>query len=361
MVSIPSALLKGISAGTTARLRIAIFISLALAFALPAPAQSPDSERIAFRYDATHVIVQLDQAGNEEFRGVPFTRLLRQLPLPDTHASGISVVGTSDELMSNYMRLFGATQPGQAWAIQGNSRSLHATAETLAFSGTGCQTEINAVAILAIAPAEQQEFRAAGDFFLVHPGETSPPAGTPALLGPAHLSAAQQSRLKIVLNNALQYELRKVKQASQGEYQRDKALAAKWTAADDRLARGQGKLAFEAQQLRLGPDGQERLYVRAKWSLGDYAAFLVSAWVNPQGMKLEAVDAHAAQWIRTREYQGKGADIDSLPEILGVFPGEGGWGRVLVGHRGQEGYWMDVSQYSAEGPKETEISYGYGC
>ena len=323
--------------------------------------ETPPVPRIAFRYDSTHVIVQLDQAGNEEFRGVPFTRLLRQLPLPDTHASGMSVVGTSDELMTNYLRLFGATQPGQAWEIQGAPGRFHATAETLGFSGTGCQTEINAVAILAIAPAEQQAFLAAGDFFLANPGEAAPSSGMPALLGPARLSGAQQSRLRSVLNQVLQSELRKVKQASQGEYQRDKALAAKWTAADDRLARGQGKLAFEAQPLRLGPDGQERLYVRAQWSLGDYAAFLASAWLDPQGMKLEAVDTHAAVWIRMREYQGKGADLDSLPEILAVFPGENGWGRVLMGHRTAEGYWMDVLQYIVGGPKETETSYGYGC
>lgn len=160
----------------------------------------------------------------------------------------------------------------------------------------------------------------------------------------------------------MQAELAKVRQAAQVQYQRDPALRQKWTAADERLARGQGKLEFQAQRLRLGPQGQERLYVRAKWSLGDYAAFLLSGWADPQArLRLEAADSHPAVWLRTREFEGSSADWESLGEILAVFAGQGGWARIVLGQRGDEGYTMVVWQYAPEGPKETEIAYGYGC
>ena len=305
----------------------------------------PSPERIAFRYDDSHVIVRLDQTGGDVHDN-PADQLT-PLPPPHTHNTGLDEIGTSDELMTRYASLFGGATTGQAWTVQADAQhSFAATVETLAFGSADCSGAIDALAILRIAPAQQAGFQQMrGDHYLASPADAAVPAGSDVGLVPdAKLSAAESKRLREALNAALQARLADVTQP---------------TAAEKRLRKGEGKLEFHAQRLRVGPKA-ERWYVRATWSLGDYAGYVLSAWATPPLMQLEGVESHPAAWIRSGEFKDQPPEI-TLGEILGVYAGADGWARVLLGKAADEGYEMEIIQLSPHGPKETDIAYGYGC
>ncbi|HEU5453885.1 MAG TPA: hypothetical protein VFU76_17940 [Terriglobales bacterium] len=307
----------------------------------------PSAERIAFRYDDTHVIVRLEQTGGD-LHDNPEDQLT-PLPPPRTRNTGLDELGTSDELMARFAQLFGSTSTGQVWAVEADAQhSFAATVDKLAFASTDCGGAIDALAILLINPEQQRDFQQFhGDHFLAA-AVTSAPAPVSSDLGllpETKLSAAESKRLQAALANILQARLAKIKQPS---------------AAEKRLLRGEGKLEMKVQRLRAGPGNAVRLYIRASWLLGDYAAYLMSAWATPPYLQLDGIEAQPAAHIRTGEFRNQPPDV-ALGEILGVFTGDDGWARVLLGKAADEGYEMEVVQLSPQGPKQTDIAYGYGC
>jgi hypothetical protein len=319
-----------------------LFAAAALAQGLP-----PSPERIAFRYDDTHVIVRLDQAGGD-LHDNPEDQLT-PLPPPRTRNTGLDELGTSDELMSRFASLFASTSTGQVWAVQADGRHIFAaTVDKLVFASTDCGGAIDALAILLINPEQQRDYQQFhGDYFLAAAvtSVAAPVPGDIGLLPESKLSAAESKRLRTAVNAALLARLAKIKQPS---------------AAEKRLLGGEGKLEVKVQRLRAGPGNSERLYLRASWLLGDYAAYLMSAWATPPTLQLDGIEAQPANYIRTGEFRNQPPEV-ALGEILGVFPGEDGWARVLLGKAAEEGYEMEVIQLSPQGPKQTDIAYGYGC
>lgn len=324
------------------RLLLTVALLSATAFGQGLP---PSPERIAFRYDDTHVVVRLDQAGGD-IHDNPEDQLT-PLPPPRTRNTGLDELGTSDELMSRFAQLFGSTSTGQVWAVQADAQHVFAaTVEKLAFASADCAGAIDALAILLINPEQQRDYQQfSGDYFLAAAVTSAPaPTKSDVALSEAKLTAAESKRLRASLGAALLARLAKIKQPS---------------SAEKRLLKGEGKLDFKAQLLRAGPNVQ-RLYLRATWSLGDYPAYLMSAWATTPAMELDAVEALPANYIRAGEFRNQPPEV-ALGEVLGVFSGEDGWARVLLGKAADEGYEMEVIQLSPQGPKETDIAYGYGC
>ena len=288
----------------------------------------------------------MDQAGGDVHDN-PADQLT-PLPPPRTRNTGLDEIGTSDELMTRFAQLFGSTSTGQVWAVQGDGQhTFTATVEKLAFSASDCATAIDALAILRLDPQQQQEFQQfQGDYFLAA-AATSMPARAKSdagLVAEAKLTAAESKRLRAGLNQALALRLAKAKEPS---------------AAEKRLLKGEGKLEWKAQKVRAGR-GVEQLYIRATWSLGDYAAYVMSAWATLPGLQLQGVEGRPAAWIRSGEFKDQPPEV-TLGAILGVFAGEDGWARVLLGKATEDGYEMEVVQLSSGGPKQTDIAYGFGC
>lgn len=338
-------------------------LAAALAFAQDA---APSPERIAFRYDDSHVIVVLEQTGGD-LRDNPADQLT-PLPPPRTRNAGLEEVGTSDELMNRFADLFRGVATGQVWAIEADAQHLFAgTIEKLAFGSADCATAIDALAIVRLSPEQQVDFQKfPGDYFLAvnsTSGKVPAVSAIGLLPGEVKLSGAQEKQLRASLNGSLQAHLKKVRGESGKPEQSDNDATARerWTDSDARLSRGEGKLTWTIQRLKAGPNGEERLYVRATWSLGDYAAYLMTAWVIPQGLKLEVTEPKPAAWIRAGELKKQSPDEALMGTILGVYAGENGWARVLVGAAEGEGYEMEVIQLSPAGPKRTDLAYGYGC
>jgi hypothetical protein len=137
-----------------------------------------------------------------------------------------------------------------------------------------------------------------------------------------------------------------------------------WQQHDERLARGEGKLFYDLQALRLTPDGQPRYYVRAQWTLDRETAFLMSAWARPdRDMLLEGVNTRPSRWLRLNEFQSERLGLDDLGVVLNVFDYDGdGWGEVLIGERLYDGFRIQLLEYSeGQGFRRTGIVYRYGC
>ena len=315
------------------------------------PAESP--QKIGFRYDKTHVVVKVGEAGVSEVEGKPLADWLEKMPLADARVAGMVTIGTSEELMSRFEELFAGLEKGQLWTVEADGEHwFHATVETLAFAGTGCQRELNAVAILAIIPSNQEAFSAlTTSAFLTWPplpDELLLPSKVAILDPKAKLSPSQASVLRANMNSAMANQLAE-------------KPAAKRTAAAERLLKGQGKLVYDAQRLRLGPAGEERVYVRANWMLGDFPAYTMTAYADPKhGMRLEGISGEMPELLNQSKPQFRNESQFS-DELLGVFSGQNGWGTVLVGHHELDGYVVELLQYTPRGPERTDVAYGYGC
>ncbi len=168
----------------------------------------------------------------------------------------------------------------------------------------------------------------------------------------------QRVRVEEVLKKQFDRELSEVR-----DYAEEKGIYARsidrWQELDQRLKRGEGKLFYDLQVVRVTPNGEKRFYMRAQWTIDRKICFLMSLWVNPKTMQVEAIDSRPSKWLRL---EGWKLSLDHLGMILNVVDHDGdGWGEILVAYQGYEGLSIELLEYSALGPEKTDVKHGYGC
>jgi hypothetical protein len=189
-------------------------------------------------------------------------------------------------------------------------------------------------------------------YYVVRAAASALPATRSAILAARPQLDAKQ--LSANLNQRMAIELPRVQRRSADSTPRGRRVAARWRPLDERLARGQAVLAYDVQAVRIA--GNLRYYVKARWALRGTVLFLMTAWLRPD-LSVEAADSSDSQLLRLAEMQGARMDFANLPQLLNVFDD----GSLLLTGEGYEGFGISLFTYTPEGPKETPVSYAYGC
>lgn len=171
----------------------------------------------------------------------------------------------------------------------------------------------------------------------------------------------EQARLKTIDNVRGQSSLPNLRRRADPA---ERALMAKWAALDRALDRKQARLTFDATLYRLTPDGEPRVFVRARWMVGDEAAYVLAAWVRLTSTpSVDSVDATPARAMRVGD-EGIHDWDRAIPKVLGVFDvNNDGRGEVLVRWTGYESISYVLIEYpSSPGETPRELAhYSDGC
>ena len=327
--------------------------------AQPVPAPS-----IAFRHDAEHVVVVLENLygySRDELAGLYDVETERKPMQPRVWGAPGNLVEVD---LDEWERVFGSAPLGISRTIHLSSvETVGCTVDEVGVAArSGCQDGL--VALCEVSPDGLDAFRAANaDHFILTEPRAAGPERPHSETDP---TAADSERDAITreLENLLPDELARVRHDMEGEYERQKSQAwvPRWRGFDERLANGEGVIEADVSKVELGSEGS-RFFVRAQWKLGDDVAFLAWAWVRPgDEVVVEQVNTRASEWLRMPEFQHMELDKSFLGEVLNVVDIDGdGVAEVILLHFGYEAIWISVFPYGAGGPGEQLLSYSAGC
>ena len=123
--------------------------------------------------------------------------------------------------------------------------------------------------------------------------------------------------------------------------------SAQWKRLDAGVDRGEGRLTFDVQAFRLTPDGDPRLFVRARWAIGSDVVYAMSVWVRDGStFSIDQSDVLAARRMRMSEFHGDPFDNHRIGLVLNVFDLDGdGRGEVLMLVTGYESQNLELFVY----------------
>jgi hypothetical protein len=277
------------------------------------------------------------------------------------------------DLLNAHHELFDRAHAGERWELEVSANSrMPVVVQKPVVARSGCL--VFAGFLAEVAPARQVEFAASEkQYFLIHQtsGISSQAIGrNSANIGPLpdwKETPELRSQIEQFLKERMKNELPGVHAESVREYQRadeiSEALAERWKRFDQKLALGEGKLDYDTQAFQLSPDGIPRLFVRARWTIDQKPAFLMSLWLRAGStLAVEAVDAGEARVMRMSEFFDIELGLPELGTVVNVFDRKGdGHGELLIYRSGYEGYDIHLFRYTDAGPVPTEISHGGGC
>jgi hypothetical protein len=273
---------------------------------------------VAARYDATHVVFMVTTDTESRFpvsahtpNGSP-TRISAPAR-PAAPLAGLQELWEPDSQSLHFFpKIIQTTQPGDQWTMNLDPASTITVAvERPVIAPLGCSL---AIGFLASVPPEQQSAFAASrsEYFAVRRAgvePANPPVNLPAGEAIGEIgwpqSPALSTEIETQLNTRMKQELAPIDESLHANANSPGATATdmpvgnvrpylrEWLRADRALARGEGTLDYDVRAFRLAPDGQPRLYVRARWKLSDAPVFLMSAWFKAEGLKAETPKTEA--------------------------------------------------------------------
>jgi len=257
----------------------------------------------AAKYDATHVAFMLAADTESRFAVSPVSQgrptKIAAPTRPAAPLAGLQELWEPDSHALHFFpEIIQKTQSGERWTLSlSPDATIPVVIERPIVAPDGCSL---AIGFLASIPPDQQSAFAQSrrEYFVVRrtPVESADPPST-AQLGelpdwkptpPMRKQIAQQ------LTDRMKQELAKIdarllaNAASPGEAAGELPVGGarprlqEWLQADQSLARGEGALDYDLHAYRLTPDGDPRLFVRARWRLADATAFLMTAWFRVQ-------------------------------------------------------------------------------
>jgi len=295
---------------------------------------------VAARYDATHVVFVVAAETESRFAASPrFGGTPTRIPAPTNPAAPLAGLQELWEPDSQGLHFFPEsiqkTQPGDQWTLSVSpDLTIPALIDRAVIAPTGCSLGLG---FLATIPPEQQTAFASSskDYFAVRrkPVES---VETPATSRIAELSAWKPSpktktQIESQLEQRMKQELAKIdatlvaNAASPGAAGQSlgghvRPRTREWLRADRGLIRGEGALDYDIRAFRLAPDGDPRLFVRARWKLADSPVFLMTAWFR-EGVKKE--DTGKSATLKTTAFEA-----ESQPVLLGS---DASWSVALRG------------------------------
>lgn len=328
---------------------------------------------VAIRYDKTRVLFEVADERSDFQLDEARTQKLQTLGATSAEYGGGDVWKPDAELLSTYHELFERTHAGEEWRLEvsGNSRMAVFVKEPVVVN-SGCFA--SAAFLAEVGPQSQPEFAASPvQYFLIRRGASSHPENRSLRIGALpdwRATAEVRSQIEQLLQRTLKEEIAKVHAQSVREYERAENMdvsrrpwADGWREMDRRLALGEGTVDFDLQAFQLSADGIPRLFVRARWTIDQKAAFLMSAWLSAgSAVTVEQVDSREAQLMREGEFIDAPVELTNLGNVVNVFDHYGdGNGELLFYMPGYESYELRLFRYSNRGPVRTEIAVGGGC
>ena len=199
--------------------------------------------------------------------------------------------------------------------------------------------------------------------------EVAPPLKT--RIGPVAfaLDADRRVELSALLEHERQRTWPELQREASQDYARAEAHGQKWHARwrrlDGALDRGEAQLGFDVQAFRLTPDGDPRLFVRARWTLSGALVYGMTAWIRVSGrMAVERSDAKVAGWLRMGEFQRMPFDNELFGLVLNVVDTNGdGFAEILMLQSGDESRNVIVidAPGAPGGRRDPFVDYSDGC
>jgi hypothetical protein len=257
----------------------------------------------AAKYDATHVVFIAAGDTESRFAVSPFSRgNPTKIDAPARLAAPLAGLQELWEPDSHSLHFFPEiiqkTPPGDQWMLSlSPDATIPAVIDRPIVAPNGCAL---ALGLLASIPPDQQAAFAASrrEYFVIRhkPVESADPPSTAQVGEIPNWKPTPALRKLIVqqLNDRMKQELAQIdarlvaNAASPGEAAGELPVGGarprlkEWLQADQGLTRGEGALDFDLRAFHLTPDGDPRLFVRARWRLADATVFLMSAWFRVQ-------------------------------------------------------------------------------
>jgi hypothetical protein len=339
---------------------------------------------VAARYDATHVVFVVAAETESRFASSPrFGGTPTKIPTPANPAAPLAGLQELWEPDSQALHFFPEsiqkTQPGDQWTLSVSpDLTIPALIDRAVIAPTGCSLGLG---FLATVPPEQQNAFASSskEYFAVRRKPVDS-VETPATSRVAELSAWKPSpetktQIERQLNQRMKQEVAKIdatlvaNAASPGAAGESLKVPVRprtreWLHADRGLIRGEGALDYDIRAFQLAPDGDPRLFVRARWKLADSPVFLMTAWFresekNETGksatLKTAAFEAESqpvmlwsdASWsvaLRGPADTGALGDALNFQSVLNEFDADrDGWAELLI--HSDEGASTTISLY----------------
>jgi hypothetical protein len=264
-----------------------------------------------------------------------------------------------------------AARPGDRWIVDAGRRGrFHVTVDQLVIGYKDCGEAWGVLA--TVAPDEAARFETVTEkYYVARLEREEEPAAVRTSLGPIafQLDDARRTELAALLEQERVRTWADVKPDAEDSYSRAEKRGLKWPARwrslDARLARGEGALTFDVQAFRLTPDGDPRLFVRARWSAAGYVAYALSAWVRMSNtLVAEDTNPWFSRAMRMGEFQQWPVTDRSLGLVLNVHDLDGdGRAEILFTTEGYENLSVDLLGYpQMTGPRKvTLVNYSDGC
>jgi hypothetical protein len=276
---------------------------------------------VAARYDATHVVFMVVAetesrfAASSHFSGNP-----SKIPAPRKPAAPLAGFQELWEPDSQALHFFPEivqkTLPGEQWSLNVSPDStIPVVIDRAVIAPTGCSL---AMGFLATVPSERQAAFAASvqDYFAVR--RKAVESAEPPVL--SHITELADWRPSPTAANHIERQLaERMKQevakidarlianagspgatAGESPVGHVQPRLREWIHVDRGLMRGEGMLDYDLRAFRLTPDGEPRLFVRARWKLANAAVFLMTAWFKVESFKAESMTAARAEMSQAK-------------------------------------------------------------
>jgi hypothetical protein len=294
---------------------------------------------VAARYDATHVVFMVSAetesrfASSPQFGGTPIK--LPAAAKPAAPLAGLQELWEPDSHALHFFpEIVQKTQPGEQWMLSVSSdATVPVTVDRAVIAPTGCSL---ALGFLASVPPDQQASFAASsqEYFVVRrkPVESADTAPQSHIADISEWKASPVLRKQIEqqLNQRMQQEVAKIdarlvaNAASPGASAGESSIGParprlkEWIYADHALIRGEGALDYDIRALRLTPDGDPRLFVRARWKLVDSPVFLMTAWFKTEQFKEESAKSESpgTGTLKSTSFQPAAAHPEAATVLL---------------------------------------------
>ena len=317
---------------------------------------------VAARYDESHVVFVVAAETESRFSNSPLLVNSSGTPTripaaakPTASLAGLQELWEPDsQALHFFPEIIQKTQPGEQWTLSISPElTIPVVIERAVIAPTGCSL---ALGFLASVPPEERAAYAASsrEYFAVRrtavESVNPPVTANIGELPVWRTTPAAAREIEQQLTDRMKQELSKIdaqllaNAGSPGETAGQtlgdaRPRTREWIHADRALARGEGELDYDIQAFRLTPDGQPRLFVRARWKLASAPVFLMTAWFEMDPRKDAAGTAQPlllsadSSWSRSLRQGNAGTLGDSLDfqTILNEFDADhDGWAELLV-------------------------------
>ncbi len=327
----------------------------------------PSSTFIALRYDKTHVIFRLGDSGDFILKEED-EKMLHNLQAPVAEYGGAETSEPDAKIWDSIRESFDHAHVGEQWQLEVSAGArIPVVLQKPIELKWGCDYHSYSAGFIAeVAPSAQAAFASTPqNYFLVHklsavPAQEPRPKPAPVSALPDWKPTTEvRSQIEPAIVAGLKGEL--AYERARGAYG---DLPKQF---EEDAALGKAKLTYEIRAFQVSPDGIPRLFVHARWMVGQQRALLMNVWlrVGPE-VTSEPLDQEVtrALWLSARTATSLSEEevgFAQLGSILNVFDRADGYGDVLIYFPGYEGYNIHLFRYTDAGLVATAVSHGDGC